>query len=217
MALTINHQTNDISATSGSVTIDGAAAGGGGGPVTSGLKTAGTSLTQVPPIDLGYYTGSGLLFSSSVIYFVPWVAPADGTLDGITIYLQDNIVSSSGELGLGIYSHSSGPSSRLSYGTLDPNGIGDGWKSVLRRISCELAEFLPLQRRCSDRLGSRRGPIQGLRRSHPNGRHPGLADKTLSAPGKTESVRFQPLKRLGLRYFRQKRPERLLCAVDPGL
>lgn len=130
MALTINHQTNDISATSGSVTIDGAAAGGGGGPVTSGLKTAGTSLTQVPPIDLGYYTGSGLLFSSSVIYFVPWVAPADGTLDGITIYLQDNIVSSSGELGLGIYSHSSGPSSRLSYGTLDPNGIGDGWKSV---------------------------------------------------------------------------------------
>jgi|DEB0MinimDraft_12_1074336.scaffolds.fasta_scaffold07862_5 hypothetical protein len=29
MALTINHQTNDISATSGSVTIDGASAGGG--------------------------------------------------------------------------------------------------------------------------------------------------------------------------------------------
>lgn len=31
MALTINHQTNDISATSGSVTVDGAAVGGGGG------------------------------------------------------------------------------------------------------------------------------------------------------------------------------------------
>lgn len=29
MALTINHQTNDISATSGSMTIDGAAVGGG--------------------------------------------------------------------------------------------------------------------------------------------------------------------------------------------
>jgi len=29
MSLTINHQTNDISATSGSVTIDGAALGGG--------------------------------------------------------------------------------------------------------------------------------------------------------------------------------------------
>ena len=31
MAITINHQTNDISTTSGSVTIDGAAVGGGGG------------------------------------------------------------------------------------------------------------------------------------------------------------------------------------------
>lgn len=31
MSLTINHQTNDISATSGSVTIGGAAVGGGGG------------------------------------------------------------------------------------------------------------------------------------------------------------------------------------------
>lgn len=30
MALTINHQTNDISATSGSMTIDGTAVGGGG-------------------------------------------------------------------------------------------------------------------------------------------------------------------------------------------
>ena len=29
MALTINHETNDISATSGSVTLDGSAAGGG--------------------------------------------------------------------------------------------------------------------------------------------------------------------------------------------
>lgn len=33
MAITINHQTNDISATSGSLTIDGAAVGGGGGPL----------------------------------------------------------------------------------------------------------------------------------------------------------------------------------------
>ena len=31
MSLTINHQTNDISATSGSVTLDGSAVGGGGG------------------------------------------------------------------------------------------------------------------------------------------------------------------------------------------
>ena len=32
MSLTINHQTNDISASSGSVTIGGSAVGGGGGP-----------------------------------------------------------------------------------------------------------------------------------------------------------------------------------------
>ena len=31
MSLSINHQTNDISASSGSMTIDGAAVGGGGG------------------------------------------------------------------------------------------------------------------------------------------------------------------------------------------
>ena len=38
MALTINHQTNDISATSGSVTIDGAAAGGGGSLTTAAIS-----------------------------------------------------------------------------------------------------------------------------------------------------------------------------------
>lgn len=38
MALTINHQTNDISATSGSVTIDGAAAGGGGSLTTASIS-----------------------------------------------------------------------------------------------------------------------------------------------------------------------------------
>lgn len=128
MALTINHQTNDISATSGSVTIDGASAGGGG-PVTSGLKTIGT-MDQIPPIDLGYYTGSSYTAGSSRIYFVPWVAPADGTLNAIEVYIASNSVSASSEIGLGIYSHSSGPSSRLAYGTFDPNGAGTGWKSV---------------------------------------------------------------------------------------
>jgi hypothetical protein len=35
MAITINHQTNDISATSGSLTIDGAAVGGGASLISS--------------------------------------------------------------------------------------------------------------------------------------------------------------------------------------
>ena len=43
MALTINHQTNDISATSGSVTIDGAAVGGGGASSINDLSDAKTS------------------------------------------------------------------------------------------------------------------------------------------------------------------------------
>lgn len=43
MALTINHQTNDISATSGSVTIDGAAVGGGGGAWTTVSSYSSTS------------------------------------------------------------------------------------------------------------------------------------------------------------------------------
>jgi hypothetical protein len=129
MSLTINHQTNDISATSGSVTIDGSAVGGGGGPVTSGLKTIG-SMDQIAPIDLGYYTGSSYIAGANRIYFVPWVAPADGTLDAIEVYIASNSVSASSEIGLGIYSNSSGPASRLAYGTFDPNGAGTGWKSV---------------------------------------------------------------------------------------
>ena len=129
MAITINHQTDDISATSGSLTIDGAAVGGGGGPVTSGLKVVGT-MDQIGPIDLGYYTGSSYIAGASRIYFVPWVAPAEGTLNTVEVYLSTNSVTASSEIGLGIYSHSSGPSSRLAFGTFDPNGVGTGWKSV---------------------------------------------------------------------------------------
>lgn len=63
MALTINHQTNDISATSGSMTIDGASAGGPSttygdvgtyimgariqGRVTEGSTAAGSSIRNI--------------------------------------------------------------------------------------------------------------------------------------------------------------------------
>ena len=40
MSVTINHQTNDISATSGSMTIDGAAISGGGGGAVGGGSDA---------------------------------------------------------------------------------------------------------------------------------------------------------------------------------
>jgi len=130
MALTINHQTNDISATSGSVTIDGAAVGGGGGgPVRLDVSTI-AGFTQVPPIDLGYYHSAGLNLSQNQTYYVPWVAPLDGTIDGMSVYFSTNNVTTSFEVAMGIYSNSAGPSSRLSYGTFDPNGTGLGWKSI---------------------------------------------------------------------------------------
>ncbi len=129
MALTINHQTNDISATSGSVTIDGSAVGGGGGPITLGVKTIG-AFSDIPPIDLGYYISSAQNISGDYVYYVPWVAPVDGTIDELAIYISTNTVSASSELALGMYSNSQGPYSRLCYGTFDPNGTGVGRKSV---------------------------------------------------------------------------------------
>ena len=59
MSLTINHQTNDISATSGSMTIDGSAVGGGGGASlhtlinTTKITSSTTSIT-VTGIDPKY-------------------------------------------------------------------------------------------------------------------------------------------------------------------
>jgi len=129
MAITINHQTNDISATSGSLTIDGAAAGGGG-PVRLATASIG-GFSQIPPIDLGYYQSTGQNFNTNQTLFVPWVAPVDGTVDGISIYFSTNNVTTSQEVALGVYSDSAGsPDTRLSFGTFDPNGLGIGWKSI---------------------------------------------------------------------------------------
>ena len=47
MAITINHQTNDISATSGSLTIDGAAAGGGGALEVISHQVTTETVTEV--------------------------------------------------------------------------------------------------------------------------------------------------------------------------
>ena len=44
MAITINHQTNDISATSGSLTIDGASAGGGAWTVVSSYSSTSDAI-----------------------------------------------------------------------------------------------------------------------------------------------------------------------------
>ncbi len=70
MALTINHQTNDISATSGSVTIDGAAAGGGGGALEFISKTtlSSTSVVEYTGLTAGdtyFFTFNDLIRSNT--------------------------------------------------------------------------------------------------------------------------------------------------------
>jgi hypothetical protein len=70
MALTINHQTNDISATSGSMTIDGAAAGGGGGALEFISKTtlSSTSVVEYTGLTAGdtyFFTFNDLIRSNT--------------------------------------------------------------------------------------------------------------------------------------------------------
>ena len=64
MSITINHQTNDISATSGSVTIDGAAVGGSttaGAVGTYVWATSAASTAQAPQFIFGNtFAGTGL-------------------------------------------------------------------------------------------------------------------------------------------------------------
>lgn len=65
MSLTINHQTNDISATSGSVTIDGAAAGGGSWNLIS-TTTISSSVVYVDYTSIGSYNRYVLLWQCTM-------------------------------------------------------------------------------------------------------------------------------------------------------
>jgi len=86
MALTINHQTNDISATSGSVTIDGSAAGGGGAMTfisTTELSSSATSvsftgLDNTYPVYKIFYNYER---SSTTTQYVMW----RGTISGSSV------------------------------------------------------------------------------------------------------------------------------------
>jgi hypothetical protein len=62
MAITINHQTNDISATSGSLTIDGAAAGGGAYNLIS-TTTITSTVSSVDFTGLSGYSRYVMLWS----------------------------------------------------------------------------------------------------------------------------------------------------------
>ena len=82
MSLTINHQTNDISASSGSMTIDGSAVGGGGGGGPHGtlLQTI-TISSNITNIDIG----SSSLFTTTYSHYR--IVGTDMTLAGSDPYL----------------------------------------------------------------------------------------------------------------------------------
>jgi|5B_taG_2_1085324.scaffolds.fasta_scaffold02966_3 hypothetical protein len=67
MSLTINHQTNDISATSGSVTLDGAAVGGGGGSWNLiSTTTVSSAVASVAFTSIGSYNRYVLLWDCTM-------------------------------------------------------------------------------------------------------------------------------------------------------
>ena len=79
MALTINHQTNDISATSGSMTIDGSAVGGGGGGscelIASQSATSFVSSISFTGLSMANYSalkiiGRGIQYNSTPSIYV---------------------------------------------------------------------------------------------------------------------------------------------------
>lgn len=85
MAITINHQTNDISATSGSLTIDGSAAGGGAWNLIS-TTTVTSAVTSVDFTSIGSYDR----------YVLKWDCTMDGSqLTRIRIYDNGSLLTSS--------------------------------------------------------------------------------------------------------------------------
>jgi len=78
MSLTINHQTNDISATSGSVTIDGSAVGGGGGDfelIASQSSTSFVSSISFTGLSMTNYSalriiGRGIQYNTTPTVYV---------------------------------------------------------------------------------------------------------------------------------------------------
>ena len=66
MSLTINHQTNDISATSGSVTLDGSAVGGGGTEFISSTDVSSAATANFTGFDASKYDSYVFVLSSIV-------------------------------------------------------------------------------------------------------------------------------------------------------
>ena len=97
MAVTINHQTNDISATSGSLTIDGAAAGGGGGgsyeliasqnatSFVSSISFTGLSMVNYNALKI---VGRGIQYNSTPTVYVRLIDDAGSDIATLTYNSQ---------------------------------------------------------------------------------------------------------------------------------
>lgn len=85
MALTINHQTNDISATSGSVTLDGSAAGGGSWNLISTTQVS-SAVASVAFTSIGSYNRYVLNFHCTL---------SSASQPKIQIYDNGSVVTSS--------------------------------------------------------------------------------------------------------------------------
>ncbi len=86
MSLTINHQTNDISATSGSVTLDGSAVGGGGSWNLISTTTVSSAVANVDFTSIGSYNRYVLLWDCTL---------ASAQLTKMQIYDNGSLVTSS--------------------------------------------------------------------------------------------------------------------------
>ena len=83
MAITINHQTNDISATGGSLTIDGSAVGGGGSG--DGSLVTVTSSSGSLTLDLSSGSFFSLTLSENVTGITVSNLPSSGTVQSFTL------------------------------------------------------------------------------------------------------------------------------------
>jgi len=91
MSLTINHQTNDISASSGSMTIDGSSVGGGGGKV---LQVKSVTKTDV-------FSFTGTTSGTDITGMSLSITPA-ATSSKILIIVQCTIVGTDAGMGINL-------------------------------------------------------------------------------------------------------------------
>jgi hypothetical protein len=100
MALTINHQTNDISATSGSITLDGAAAGGGAFNLIS-TTTISSAVSSIEFTGLDTYDHYLMLLNASTNYSnLTMRYGIDGTYDSGNNYKNDGSSTSGPEFSI---------------------------------------------------------------------------------------------------------------------